>query len=303
MLNVNNYFIFHKGNALYAYKGLLGRIGPIFVHASIIVAFIGFILRMMGGLIIQEMVPNGELFHLQNIVTSGKLSGISNDYVGKVDDFFITFNDDKSVKQFFSNISFINNKKEIIAMKYIWVNSPMKFHGLTIYQTDWQIDALRVQIGQDKYIVKNLKQISLENVGHSSAWACDIIFDKDRQVTVLIPDLLDVLFLYDQNSALIQKTTYGSWTVVYGIPVLFKDLMVSTGLQLKTDPGLSVSYFGFFILMLSIIISYTSYSQIWVNQNIMEVNLSGRTNRALLWFEDELFYISEKMRKLSSSKH
>lgn len=296
ILNSKNYFVFHKGLCLYAYTGLIGRIAPIFVHASIIFTFIGFIFRMLGGLVVQEIIPNGELFHLQNITASGNLSSISNAFVGKVDDFFITFNKDKSVKQFFSNISFMNNKRDIISTDYIWVNSPMRLKGLTIYQTDWYINALRIQIGQDKFIVKQLKSVTLENQATHSAWFCNLELYRNYQVSILIPDILDNIWIYDKEGILITSTTYGLWNIVYGVPVLFKDLMFSTGLEMKTDPGLLISYFGFLVLIVSIVSSYISYSQIWANQNINKLNLSGKTNRAFLSFEDELFDIYKKMK-------
>lgn len=304
LLNINNYFVFHKGKGIYAYKGLLGRISPIFVHISIIITFIGFILRMTSGLVVQEVIASGELFHLQNMVTSGRLSAMPYNLVGNVHDFFVTFNEDKSIQQFFSNISLLDNKKNVIATKYIWVNSPMKFKGLTIYQTDWQINALRVQVGPDKFLEKKLKKINVDSSASDNSWACNLLLDKTCQVFIVIPNLCDSLLVYDKGGSLIASTIYGKWVIIYGVPVLFKDLVVSTGLQIKIDPGLLISYLGFFILMISIVASYMSYSQIWANQNINSINLSGITNRALLSFEDEINGMYKKMRcLLSFSNH
>ena len=299
LLNRNNYFIFHKGKALYGYRGLIGRIAPIFVHISMIVAFIGFILRMTSGLVIQEIVPSNEIFHLQNVVTSGYFSSLPSNFIGKVDDFFITFNKDKSIKQFFSNISFLDNNQNILSSKYIWVNLPMKFEGLTVYQTDWEVNALRVQVGLNHFIVKKLKQINLTNGEAQYAWSSELILDEDHSIFLVIPASLDSLLLYDKQGIFISSTTYGIWNVIYGVPVLFKDLMVSTGLQIKTDPGLIMSYLGFFILIISIVLSYISYSQIWANQNIGQLTFCGSTNRALLSFEKEVSRIFRQMQSLS----
>jgi len=48
------------------------------------------------------MVPSGEIFHIQNIIKAGRFSVISKDIIGKINDFFVTFNQDKSIQQFFS---------------------------------------------------------------------------------------------------------------------------------------------------------------------------------------------------------
>jgi cytochrome c biogenesis protein len=299
LLSMNNYFVFHKGTAVYSYKGIFGKIAPIFVHASIIIAFLGFMLRMTSGLVIQEMVPSSELFHLQNVVTSGYFSALSHDVVGKVDDFFVTFNEDKSIQQFFSNVSIMNYEKDILSTKYIWVNSPMKFNGLTIYQTDWQINALRIQIGSDKLIVKNMNQITIGSSANNYAWTCDLIIDNSHQISVLIPTLLNNLLIYEKNGLFLASTEYGLWNIIYGVPVLFKDLMTSTGVQVKTDPGISISYLGFFILMFSILTSYISYSQIWANHNGNQLAFSGSTSRSLVAFEDEIFKIYKHILSLS----
>ena len=288
ILNRNNYYVFHKGKGVYAYKGLLGRISPIFVHISIILTFIGFMLRMTNGFVAQEIVPSGEIFHVQNIIASGSLSAVPHSILGKVNDFFITFNDDKSIKQFFSNISLIDNKGKILFDKYIYVNSPLKFKDITIYQTDWQINAVRIQIGMKKFVVKTLRKINNTNVATSPFWVCDLSLDKTHKVSDIMQDLFDNLLIYDKYGSLITSAKYGYWVTIYGVPVIFKDLITSTGLQIKTDPGMTLSYVGFLILMISIVTSYMSYSQVWANQQFDNINLGGNTNRALLAFENEM---------------
>jgi cytochrome c biogenesis protein len=58
-------------------------------------------------------------------------------------------------------------------------------------------------------------------------------------------------------------------------------------LQIKSDPGIGIVYFGFILLILSTFLSYTSYSQIWAIKRGELLYLSGRTNRATYTFEKE----------------
>jgi cytochrome c biogenesis protein len=44
------------------------------------------------------------------------------------------------------------------------------------------------------------------------------------------------------------------------------EIISSTGLQIKTDPGIPIIYTRFFFLMISTLISYITYSQIWIIQ-------------------------------------
>ena len=66
-LHNSNYNLFRQGKKDYAYSGLLGRFGPIVVHASIILLLIGSTIGSFGGYMAQEVVPRGELFHAQNL--------------------------------------------------------------------------------------------------------------------------------------------------------------------------------------------------------------------------------------------
>ena len=47
LLNKKNYYVFHKRNSIYAYKGLIGRITPIFVHFILILTLIGALISML----------------------------------------------------------------------------------------------------------------------------------------------------------------------------------------------------------------------------------------------------------------
>ena len=69
------------------------------------------------------------------------------------------------------------------------------------------------------------------------------------------------------------------------------EIISSTGLQIKTDPGIPIIYSGFFFLMLSTLISYSTYSQIWIIKKKRELFIGGTTNRAIFDFELEFLKI------------
>ena len=71
------YAIFQRQGCFYGYKGLIGRVGPVIVHLSIICILLGSIFSAVEGFNAQEFVPKSELFHIQNIVKSGNLASIS----------------------------------------------------------------------------------------------------------------------------------------------------------------------------------------------------------------------------------
>jgi cytochrome c biogenesis protein len=100
LLRQRQYNVIQQGSYIYAYKGLVGKIGPILVHLSIICILIGSILGSLSGFMLQELIPKGELFHLQNIISSGPLSYIPQNFEGYISDFNIAYNDQGMVDQF-----------------------------------------------------------------------------------------------------------------------------------------------------------------------------------------------------------
>ena len=70
-------------------------------------------------------------------------------------------------------------------------------------------------------------------------------------------------------------------------PLTLVEIISSTGLQIKTDPGISIIYLGFLFLMISTLTSYLTYSQVWIIQKNQKLFIGGTTNRAVFDFELE----------------
>jgi cytochrome c biogenesis protein len=118
-----DYSIFHQKNMIYCYKGLIGRIGPIIVHFSMILILLGTIVGSLFGFKAQEIVPKTENFHIQNILATGPLTVISQSSA-RINDFWITYTPTKTISQFYSDISILNsegNEMESIIIKPIGI--------------------------------------------------------------------------------------------------------------------------------------------------------------------------------------
>jgi len=143
-LKNQKYSIFQQKNIIYCYKGLIGRIAPIVVHFSMILVLLGTIIGSLFGFKAQEIVPKTENFHIQNIVNNGPLTVIPKT-VARVNDFWITYTKKKTISQFYSDISILNNQGNEINRKTIYVNYPLIYKGIYYYQTDWNLIGLRLQ--------------------------------------------------------------------------------------------------------------------------------------------------------------
>ena len=285
-LKDNHYSIFQQKNIIYCYKGLIGRIAPIIVHFSMIIILFGSVMGSLGGLKAQERVPKTELFHIQNILNNGQISKIPK-ISARVNDFWITYNKKTTINQFYSDLSILNSDGNEIYQKTIFVNSPARYNGINYYQTDWNLIGLRIKSKND-----NILQYPLINITNSSdkIWLSWIPIDNDSNLingfTILINNLQGYCSFYRKDGKFLGNLELNE-TLDLNLPITLVDIISSTGLQIKTDPGIPLIYIGFGFLMLSTLISYITYSQIWIVQNQKKLLVGGNTSRAKFDFELE----------------
>nr|YP_010618821.1 cytochrome c biogenesis protein ccs1 [Deltalsia parasitica]WAX02834.1 cytochrome c biogenesis protein ccs1 [Deltalsia parasitica] len=283
-----NFFVFCKDNSLYSYKGLYGRIAPIFVHFSITAILLGSVCSFLLSFVVQEIVPKGEIFHLKNVIHGGFYSYLPADMIFRVNDFYINYNFNGSIQQFFSSLSVYFHNSQFLFSKIISVNKPLRFFSVTFYQTDWQIDAVRINVGESYRIQK---QFLKTNIDGKNCWLSSFSVGHGSNIFFVIFDLDSHLLLCSSDGSILAKVNVGEKFYINNSSFVVQDIITSTGLQVKVDPGIVFVYFGFFIMILSTFISYISYSQIWIYSNIGSLEFCGSTNRASLFFERDISYL------------
>lgn len=289
LLKQNGYKVLQQGPFVYAYRGLIGKIGPIIVHLSIIFILIGSLLGLLFGYIVQEVVPTGNIFHLQNSIGSGVLSYIPQDFEGYVKDFKITYTEEGSIDQFYSDLSILNNDGKEESNKIIYVNEPLRFHDVSFYQTDWGIVGVKLTIDGIRDFQVILKPI---NEGGSRFWLGSIpIGNKADSLLLVFQDLTGRFQLYNSRQELLSENEVGDKLFIDGHSVRVTNIITSTGLQIKSDPGINLVYFGFMLLIISVALSYISYDQFWALKNGNSLYLSGQTNRATYSFQKQFLFI------------
>ena len=291
------YHVFRQGYQTYSYSGLLGRVGPIIVHFSIMLLLIGTSLGTLGGYNIQQIVPRGEIVHLQNVVKYGALSRFSSNPTLRVNDFWITYTSDARVNQFYSDISLLNTDGSETLRKTIFVNEPLQINGLTIYQTDWDLIGLKLSINKSEDI-----QLALQKIVKSGSkfWLGSVQLNTTpaQSLTILCNNLQDSIYVYDGQGNLIGQTKLGQgFELDSRNQMIVEDFIASTGLQFKKDPGLFLVYLAFLLLMGSVYISFFSYAQIWGLEQRQQFIFGGKSNRAVLAFQEEFKKLSIEYRR------
>ena len=288
-LHKSNFNLFRQGKKDYAYSGLLGRFGPIVVHASIILLLIGSTIGSFTGYIAQEIIPRGEFFHAQNLVKRGNFSLIPQNISWRVNDFWITYTEEFKTNQFYSDLSLLDNSGNELKRKTIFVNEPFVYKNLTLYQTDWDIVGLKFYRNGNDTTQVSLKKIIKPG---QKFWFGSINIptkSKTPQIfSILVNDLQGSIYIYNNKGALVNECQLGQWIDINnGEKLVFSEFLTSTGLQIKTDPGLRIVYLSFFLLIISTYTSFISYSQIWASESKTQIALAGNSNRAVLFFQTE----------------
>ena len=280
------YSIFQQKNIIYCYKGLTGRIAPIVVHFSMILILVGTIVGSLFGFKAQEIVPKTETFHIQNILNNGQLTFVPKTSA-RINDFWITYTKTKTIAQFYSDISILDNYGNETNRKTISVNYPLISNGVYYYQTDWNLIGLRVQNFKNEIIEYPLINV-LNN--QSKVWLTWISNNSSVTdgIVIIMDNLEGYCSVYNQLGKFLGNIELNE-TGVFNRSLTLLEIISSTGLQIKTDPGIPIIYLGFFFLMLSTLISYITYSQIWIIQKNRQIFIGGNTTRAIFEFELEFF--------------
>jgi ResB protein required for cytochrome c biosynthesis len=295
-LRRQGYLVFQEGHHLYARKGLIGRIGPILVHVSMLLILLGAIWGSISGFKAQELIPSGGVASIQHLTGAGDLARAHlPTWQIRANRFWIDYAADGRVKQFYSDLSILDQGQEV-KRQTISVNHPLSYRGVTLYQADWSIDSIRIRINNSPTF--QIPVVPVRTEAGNKLWGAFVPTQPDMSqgLTLLLPDLQGTALLYDTEGQWMGSLRQGMSLALDEVApqrfpnplTLYLDEVIgATGLQIKSDPGIPAVYLGFGLLMVGVVMSYFSYSQIWALQTETGLYLGGKTNRALVTFERE----------------
>ncbi|TKV91116.2 hypothetical protein SEVIR_9G074200v4 [Setaria viridis] len=266
------YEVFTKGPSLYAFKGLAGRYAPIGVHLAMLFIMAGATLSATGSFKGSVDVPQGLNFVIGDVMKPRGVLSVAPDVFNTevhVNRFYMEYYDSgEVVSQFYSDLSLFNLDGKEVMRKTIKVNDPLRYGGITIYQTDWGFSALQVKKnGEGPF---NLAMAQLKLNGDKKLFGTFLPLEDSnasnpsvKGISMLARDLQSIV-LYDQDGKFVgvRRPSSKLPIEINGNEILIEDAIGSTGLDLKTDPGVPIVYAGFGALMLTTCISYLSHSQV-----------------------------------------
>tara|TARA_B100000214_G_scaffold319481_1_gene254229 strand:- start:61 stop:819 length:759 start_codon:yes stop_codon:yes gene_type:complete len=173
--------------------------------------------------------------------------------------------------------------------KEISVNYPLRYKGLTLYQADWALAAITIQIDNSPKL-----QIPIESIPElgEQVWGTIIPTQKNGKDPILLTvnSELGPVIIYDNDGTRIMTLGINKEAEVKESLIKIINIIPSSGLLLKRDPGVPIVYTSFAIILIGGSLSLISTKKIWIIQEKENplIYIGGLSNRNLSGLSKEL---------------
>jgi cytochrome c biogenesis protein len=296
-----------------AEKGRFSRFGVYFVHLGV--------LLILGGALV------GSVFGFRGFVTIPEGGTVDRIFVGakhrvlplgfdiRCDKFTVDFYKTGAPKEFRSDVSILEQGKTV-QQAAILVNDPLTFKGITFYQATYGTEP--------SDIILQVKDLTS---GKTSR------LEVPFQETVVIPGTTDrlVVMNYAENAGnhgpgflvatarehqqpasawILAKQTHFHGNRIGDLAITVESFQNSfyTGLQVKKDPGISVIYLGFSLLLFSMLFAlYGVHRRMWFlldqGPGGTVIMLGGHSSKHQATFEREFTKLTQEITDLSAYRN
>ena len=269
-------------NRLAARRGVSGRVGPLLVHTGLVVLMVGAAWGSLGGQRLERFLAPGNVLELLNRRGDTQLSvtledfGIERDPAGRPEQFRSTLR--------------LEPGGSAPTQRSISVNHPLRFQGMTVYQADWALAAIQLQLGKSPTLELPLQ--SFPQLGEQ-VWGIVLPTrpDGSNPVLLALSNEQGPVTAYSADAEVLGTLVPGGEAVeIQGIPLRIAAVVPASGLLLKRDPGVPLVYAGFAIALAGGGLSLIATRQLWAiaEPEQGKLHLGGLCNRNLTALAQEL---------------
>ena len=274
---------------LAARKGLLGRVGPLLVHAGMVVLMLGAAWGALGGQRAEQYLAPGRSLELMDSRGSSQLTLA-------LDGFSIQRDPAGRPEQFTSQLRILEGDGSggsLLKQAEISVNHPLRFQGVTLYQADWALATISLQLGKSPLLELPLQ--SFPQLGEQ-IWGIVLPTRPDGSEPVLLSlgSEQGPVEIYGADGISLARLAPGGAAVeVKGLPIRVESVLPASGILLKRDPGVPLVYAGFAIALAGGGLSLLATRQLWAIAEQQagqagQLHVAGLCNRNLTGFAAEL---------------
>jgi cytochrome c biogenesis protein len=274
---------------LAARRGVLGRVGPLLVLAGMVVLMLGAAWGALAGQRLERFLAPGHELELLNSRGQTQLTVA-------LDQFAIQRDPAGRPEQFTSQLRLLPPAPALgeppppAVAKSISVNHPLRYHGITLYQADWSLAAVNLQLGRSPVLQLPLQPFP--QLGEQ-VWGLVLPTRPDGSEPVLLSlssEQGPVEVFGPDASSLGRLVPGGSPLEVRGLPIRVESVLPASGILLKRDPGVPLVYTGFAIALVGGGLSLLATRQLWAIADVGQgqLHVAGLCNRNLTAFAQDL---------------
>ena len=264
-----------------ARKGVSGRVGPLLVHTGLVLLMLGAAWGALAGNRLERFLAPERSLDLLNREGENQLSIT-------LTDFRIERDPAGRPEQFRSILNLVEPGSELDQSREISVNHPLRHRGITIYQADWSLAAITLQIGRSPELQLPLR--TFPELG-DQVWGLVLPTRPDGTQPVLLSlesEQGPVQVFDEDGSRLALLRPGGEAIEVKGLPLRVASVLPASGLLLKRDPGVPLVYLGFAVTLIGGGLSLVATRQLWAIATKEQLHVGGICNRNLTAFAMEL---------------
>jgi cytochrome c biogenesis protein len=304
-----------NGVQFFAEKGNFTRLGVYITHLSILVILAGAIVGIFFGF--NGWLPLGEGETSPVAYKNQDNTKIPLGFDIRCDRFEVDFYGESDMpKAYKSWLTVLQDGREVMK-KVITVNDPLKYQGITFYQSSFGTvpdsfdrGILTLQLisrdGKSEQIQARLGgQFTIPGTtitGHITNFSPALTFDQSGRPVTYDANMVNPA-IFVEFSGLGQKPLAGwifkrfpqSWNLPDGSKVEFLKFwgVQYTGLQVRKDPGVGIVYLGCILMALGLYITFfMSHRRIWVNvseeKGATKILIGASANRNRASFETKI---------------
>ncbi|MEB3321735.1 MAG: cytochrome c biogenesis protein ResB [Synechococcaceae cyanobacterium] len=271
---------------LAARRGVVGRVGPLLVHAGLVVLMVGAAWGALAGQRVERFLAPGR--ELELVDRRGHTQ-----VTLALDAFRIQRDPAGRPEQFTSSLRLVPPPQAgggTVRSAEVSVNHPLRHRGITVYQADWSLAALQLQLGRSPVLQLPLRP--LPELGEQ-VWGIVLPTRPDGTEPVLLSLASEQgpVEVYGPEGGLLARIQPGGDPVeVRGLPIRVEGVLPASGLLLKRDPGVPLVYAGFAVALLGAGLSLVTTRQLWAiaEPEGGRLHLAGLCNRNLTGLAAEL---------------
>ncbi len=172
----------------------------------------------------------------------------------------------------------------------ISVNHPLRHRGMTLYQADWALAAVNIQLGRSPVL-----QLPLQTYPELGEQVWGLVLptrpDGSEPVFLSLRSEQGPAEIFGPDGELLAQIQPGGDPVeVRSLPIRVVSVLPASGILLKRDPGVPLVYSGFAIALLGGGLSLVATRQLWAisEAEAGRLHVAGLCNRDLTAFAAEL---------------